>query len=133
MRLTSFFETSKNLLEAASERSRLEGYPLPAGGLLSSGTDPEMSYCSVRRGRVSAYVAVEALGDGMVRIPALWSELNDPREMMVMLSRSIEKLRAKISPDTRIAMLALSPTSLKLIEHICGRVEQCSYRYIRKF
>ena len=128
-----FFETPAELLRHAEEKSIMKGLPLPLGGLMSETTDPELSYCCVKDGRISAYLVAEDMHDGMVRIPAVWSELNDPRDMMVMLSKVIEKLNRRFPPDTRIAMLALNPTSLKLIEYVCGEVEQCSFRYIRKF
>ena len=64
---------------------------------------------------------------------ALWSELNDPREMMVMLARTIERLKRRYEWDTRIAMLALNPVSYKIIEHVCEEADPCSFRFIRKF
>lgn len=130
--VTSFLKTSNSLLEAATERSINSGFPLPAGGLLSDNVDPRLSFCSVSRDRISAYVTVEGMSRNLIRVSAVWSELNDPREMMVMLSGAMGEMKKRFPADSRVAMLALNPMSKKLIEHICGDLEQCSFRFIRK-
>ena len=127
-----FLETPGRMLEAATLRSFKTGWPLPEGGLMSDKTDREMSYCVSDGDKIRAYVAVEPMAYEMVRISALWSELNDPREMMVMLSRTLERMKQRYKGRTRVAMLALNSMSYRIIEHVCGEVELCSYRYIRK-
>ena len=129
----SLYETPKDLLEAATQRSMESGFPLPDDGLMSPDIDAAMSYCVIKHDRISAYVTIEVMEKDMLKVSSVWSELNDPREMMVMLSHSIEKMKKRFAPTTRVVMLALNPTSLKLIEHVCGHVEQCSFRYIRKY
>ena len=131
--ITSFLETPERMLNAANTRSIRAGWPLPDGGLMSDRMDKDLSFCSVVGDRIRAYIAVEPISDELIRIPALWSELNDPREMMVMLSKTIERLKRRFSWDARIAMLALNPISYKIIEHVCSEAESCSFRFIRKY
>ncbi|MCR5775362.1 MAG: GNAT family N-acetyltransferase [Lachnospiraceae bacterium] len=130
--VVAFFDVPEKILLAMEDRALREGFPMPEGGLVSDRIDREMSFCSVKNDWIRAYVAVENLGDDLIRIPAVWSELNDPREMMVMLSKSIVMMKKSFPPEYRVAMLALNPRSFKLMEHVCGKVEQCSFRYIRK-
>ncbi len=129
--ITSFFDTPKRLLSDASGRSSMAGWPLPKGGLTTESIDREMSFCSIAGNRIRAYIVVEPFKEGMIRIPALWSQLNDPRELMVMMSRSIEKMKKGYDARTRVAMLAMNEISYKIIEHVCGEVELCSFRFIR--
>lgn len=130
--IKSFFDLSESVLQAASIRSLRAGWPLPQGGLVSENTDRDLSSCKVTGDKIRAYVVVEDMEGDMLRVSALWSELNDPREMMVMLSRTLERMRKRFKGSTRIAMLALNTMSYRIIEHVCPSVELCSFRYIRK-
>ena len=130
--IKSFFDLSETLLQAASLRSQRAGWPLPQGGLTSDKLDRDLSSCKVTGDRIRAYVVVEDMQEDMLRVSALWSELNDPREMMVMLSRTLERMRRRFRGSTRVAMLALNTMSYRIIEHVCPSVELCSFRYIRK-
>ncbi len=131
--IMSFLEAPERMLAAANTRSIRVGWPIPNGGLMSDRMDKELSFCSVAGGRIKAYIAVEPVSDELIRITAMWSELNDPRELMVLLAKTVEGLKRRFARDARIAMLALNPISYKIIEHVCDGAESCSFRFIRKY
>lgn len=123
----AFSEVPERLIRAASNMGIEKGYPMPEGGLLSAGIDPNMSFCVLKKDEMSAYVAVEPVDEEMVKVSALWSEIPDPRELIGMLSQMLKEIRARYKPETRVAMLAMNSMSYKLIQYMFKDVEPSSY------
>ncbi len=130
-RSVAFSYVPEHILRTASNISIQEGYPLPDGGLLSKNVDKEISQCVISGEDVKAYVAVELMGGKGLKIAALWSSLSDPREMVAMLSAMINEMKKKHPPDTKVAMLVLTPIVVKIIDHLFDKVELCSYSFVR--
>ncbi|MCR4591169.1 MAG: GNAT family N-acetyltransferase [Lachnospiraceae bacterium] len=126
-----FSEAGDMLLRAASNESVNEGRPLPDKGLMSASLDRESSSCLIRDSRVVSYVAVEVMDDETIKIPALYSAAEDPRETLFMLNRTVDALKSKYSPDTKIVMLALNRVSEKIISHMFGDVTAISRSFVK--
>ena len=127
----SFDEVQDTVLRTASNKSFKEGLPLPEDGLLAGSVDREISFCVMKEGKIMAYVTAEDRGDDLLEISSLWSGLDNPVELLVMLQRLISAITAKYPPDTRIMMLATNETVYRLIDRLFYNVEPCSYRLIR--
>ena len=78
-KIISFAEAGKMLLKTASAEAVSGGFPLPEGGLVSEKLDMDSSFCVKEEERIRAYIAVEPIEEGLIRVSALWSSLPDPR------------------------------------------------------
>ncbi len=131
MVIRSFSETEDRLLREASHESVKEGYPLPDKGLLSKKLDKDSSFCILREGKVVSYVTIEPIDELTLKVPALYSSAEDPRETLFMLKSSVEVLKKKYSPDTELLMLAVNSRSEKIIEHLFENIMPISRSYIK--
>ena len=127
----SFDSVPDTLLKAAANRSINEGLALPEGGLTSDNIDGETSYCVVDEDSVNAYLAVENVDEEMLRIPALWSSLQNPKDMINMIESSFKGLKGKYPPQMKTAMLATNATSYKLIQYLFKGAEPVTYSFVR--
>lgn len=127
--IRSFSDVPGTLLRRTSNLSIEAGYPVPEGGLLGTKVDTDVSSCSIKDERVEAYVAAERAEDEMVRIPAMWSSLSDPRKMLSMLFNTSSALKKKYPPETKVAALAINPVSGKIIRHMFNDEETISRSY----
>ncbi len=128
--IVPFKKIPEKLLTIASRQFQKEANLLPKGGFLSSKIDRELSCCVFMNGRISAYIAINHMENGFVEIPALWSGLQDPKALMVLLKKSMTALRDKYSPDTRTAMIAISSVSERIILHLFPKAKPSSYSFI---
>ncbi|MCR4655139.1 MAG: GNAT family N-acetyltransferase [Lachnospiraceae bacterium] len=129
-KIISFAEAGKMLLKSASAEAVSGGFPLPEGGLVSEKLDMDSSFCVEEEEKIRAYIAVEPIDEGLIRVSALRSSLSDPRKLMAMLSCSVNAAKKKYPPQTKIAMLALNHETERIIWHIFDDPEACSYRFI---
>ncbi|HAG69240.1 MAG TPA: hypothetical protein DCL38_04630 [Lachnospiraceae bacterium] len=74
---------------------------------------------------------MENLDEELLRIPALWSELKNPKEMIKMIESSFKGLKEKYPPETKTAMLATNATAYKLIQYLFKGAEPVSYTFVR--
>ena len=123
----AFKEVPKNVLNELSS----EGVLVPEGSLTADSIDKELSCCVVFDGKVKAYLAVEIISEKLVKIPAIYSALPDPRGLMAMISKTAEKLVKLFPPETEVAMLAANETSEKLIRKVFRKVENRTKRFYR--
>ncbi len=123
----AFKDVPKNALNELSS----EGVFVPEGSLTSESVDKELSSCVIMGGKVKAYLAVEVISDKLIKIPAIYSALPDPRGMMAMISKTAEKLVKVFPPETEVAMLAANETSEKLIQKVFKRTENRTKRLYR--
>ncbi len=128
--IKSFAETPGTVLRRTSNKSIDAGLPVPEGGLLGAGVDPEVSSCSIKEDTVEAYVAAEHGKDQMVKIPAMWSSLSNPRKMLAMLFNTTNALKDKYPPETKVAALAVNPASQKVIQYMFNDKETISRSFI---
>ena len=126
-----FSKVEDRLLIDASNVSAKQGYPMPEGGLLSGRVSRELSFCTVRGGKIAAYVTVEEVDSDLVEVSALWSGLDNPVELLSMLIILIDALRKKYPSETRIAMLATNERSDKLVDYLFRYVKPCSFRMVK--
>lgn len=126
-----FSSADDRLLKTASNVSSRQGYPMPEGGLLSKTVDRELSLCTVRDGKIAAYVTVEEIEYDLIEISALWSGLDNPVELLSMLINLIEVLKKRYDPETRIAMLATNERADKLVDFLFRYVEPRSFRMVK--
>ena len=129
--IQSFDGAPDMLLKAAANRSIGDGLELPEGGLTAENIDRETSYCVLDREKINAFIAVENLDEELLRIPALWSELKNPKEMIKMIESSFKGLKEKYPPETKTAMLATNATAYKLIQYLFKGAEPVSYTFVR--
>lgn len=101
------------------------------GGLSGKRLDRECSSCIVSGDTVTAYISVEPVREGLIKIPMLYSSHPDPRAMMSMVTRTAGKLKEKYPPETEIAMLVTAEASQKLIKKVFSRVENRTRVYYR--
>ncbi len=127
-----FKEAGDSVLKTASAYSKNEGFPLPAGGLLSERVDKDLSFIALSNGRVMAYIAVEKDNGGLILIPALWSKIPDPKVMIAMLKTAAAKAVKKYPPEEQTAMMAISSVSEKIIRHLFPNSEAASYSFISR-
>lgn len=128
----SFADAPEQLLKMTSNISIKEGYPVPEGGLLSEKVDPHASFCVQSGDTIPAYIAVERIGRGMIRIPSLWwSSQISARDMFGMLVSMVKEIKKRYAPKTKLAVLAVNPTSEKLIKYMIKDAEPCSYSYYK--
>lgn len=127
----SFTEVQESLLRSFSNTALEEGYPVPEGGLVSKKVEKDLSFAVVKDNKIGAYATIEKVDEKMLEVTSLWSDLDDPMELLHMLSKLIHSLKESYGPDTRIAMLALNPKSLKLIDYLFNYVRPCSYRFVK--
>ena len=128
--IKSFAEIPGAVLRRTSNKSIDAGLPVPEGGLLGAGVDPEVSSLSIREDNVEAYVAAEYGKDQMVKIPAMWSSLSDPRKMLAMLFNTTNALKDKYPPKTKVAALAISPASQRVIRYMFNDNETISRSFV---
>ncbi len=129
-KVLSFTEAGKMLLRSATAEAASGGFPLPEGGLSSERLDADLSFCVAEEEKIRAYIAVEPIEKDLIKIPALWSSLSDPRMLMTMLSYAVNAVKEKYPPQTKIVMLALNRESERIIEYLFDDPEPCSYRLI---
>jgi len=129
--IRSFSDTDEKLLKAVAAKSVSEGNPLPEGGLLSKKTDTESSFCIIEDGKISAYVVVENVDDELLKIAALYSSADDPRETIYMINCMVETIKGKYYSGDRVAMLALSPLSKKVIDFFFEETVPVSRSFIK--
>ena len=127
----SFENVPDTLLKAAANRSINEGLVLPEGGLTSNNIDGETSYCVLDDESVDAYLAVENVDEELLKIPALWSSLQNPKEMIKMIECSFKGLKGKYPPNMKTAMLATNATAYKLIQYLFKRAEPVTYSFVK--
>lgn len=129
--IVPFSEVSQSVLRAASNTFFNMGFPLPEGGLTSPNVDADLSFCVLKDDIPGAYVTTEDKEDGLIEISSLWSGLDNPVELLIMLTKLIRGLTDKYPPDTRIVLLALNEKSYKLMNHLFRYVTPCSYRLVK--
>ncbi len=127
--IKNFGDVPGIMLRKASNVSIDAGYPVPEGGLLGACVDTEVSSCSISNEKVDAYVAAEHSKDDMVKIPAMWSSLSDPRKMLSMLFYTTGALKKKYPGDTTVAALAINQVSGKIIQRMFNEEESISRCY----
>ena len=127
----SFDSVPDMLLKAAANRSISDGLTLPEGGLTAENIDRETSYCVLDKEAVNAFMAVENMDEELLRIPALWSELKNPKEMIKMIESSLKTIKEKYPPEVKTAMLATNATSYKLIQYLFKGADPITYIFVR--
>lgn len=128
--IKTFDEVKDDVLKKASIYAKTEFFPLPEGGLLSERIDRSISCCVLKDERIMAYLAIEKEEMDLVKIPALWSALPDPRIVIAMLKKSAMGLKGKYPPETRASMIAINSASEKIILHLFPNAKACSYSFI---
>ncbi len=129
--IMTFEEAGTRLLKAANHVSAQGGYPTPQGGLTSDSVIADLSFCAVRDGKIQAYVTIEDFGDDLIEVSSIWTGLDNPVELLAMLLKLIDALKARYPGDTKIAMLATNERAYKLIEYLFSYVKPRSHRFIK--
>ena len=71
------------------------------------------------------------MDEELLRIPALWSELKNPKEMIKMIESSLKTIKEKYPPEVKTAMLATNATSYKLIQYLFKGADPITYIFVR--
>ena len=76
-------------------------------------------------------MVVEPVDDEMLKIPALYSSADNPRETLFMINCTVEALKKKYNLFTKVAMLAINPLSEKVIENFVDNPVPVSRSFIK--
>jgi hypothetical protein len=131
VKIVGFENVPDNVLKEVAARVFDRVAPIPEGGLTSEKIDQSISSCVVKDGEVTAYLAIEKIDDGLVRIPALYSSHTYPKDMMSMIARTVRELKEAYPEDTRIAMLVMNKMTDKLIHQLFKELVNCTKRFVR--
>ena len=126
-----FYPAPGRLPENAEIRSFADTGEKLLKGLVSEKTDRDSSFCIVKDGKIEAFIVVEQVDDELIKIPALYSSLDDPRETISMINCAGEALKNNYGSFTKVAMLAVSPVSKKVVEYFFDDPEPVSRSFIK--
>ncbi len=126
-----FYSAAGSKPENAEIRSFADTGEKLLKGLVSEKTDRDSSFCILKDGKLAAFIVVEQVDDELIKIAALYSSLNDPRETISMINCAGEALKKNYELFTRVAMLAVNPTSKKVVEYFFDDPEPVSRSFIK--
>ena len=122
-----FSEVPKDILVRAGIEAEKQDRPHPQGGLLSQNVLKDYSFSVLQNDQVRAYATVEQKAEDLLLISSLWSELSDPRILMLMLFQESVLIKKAYPGDTKVAFLALNETSEKLAKKVFGFLQSATY------
>ncbi len=125
-------QVSERMLRTALQKSRDDGYVFPGNGGFSDRVDRDISSCVVLEKEIEAFVTVEKADEHMLYISSFWPGRIEKKQMLFMLSRSLETARKVCDPQTQVIIPARSERTMLILKQVGGELVNCTYRFVKE-
>lgn len=127
--LLAFNKISDNLLVTAQKRASVQNVPLPELPLTSDELDRELSHAYIKNEEIQAFVIFDHSLGNMLTLSCAWVDNTKPAILSVLLRKAMQRAKELYSPDTMIAVQAVTDASAKLIRTLVPDAEPFSFTY----
>lgn len=127
--ILAFNNISDNLLVTAQKKASVQNVPLPEVPFTSDEFDRELSHAYIKNGEIQAFVIFDHSLGGMLTLSCAWVNDAKPVILSVLLRKSMQCAKELYSPDTMIAVQAVTDASAKLIRTLVPDAEPFSFTY----
>lgn len=127
--LLAFNKISDNLLVTAQKRASVQNVPLPELPLTSDELNRELSHAYIKNEEIQAFVIFDHSLGNMLTLSCAWVDNTKPAILSVLLRKAMQRAKELYSPDTMIAVQAVTDASAKLIRTLVPDAEPFSFTY----
>lgn len=128
-KLLCFNKIDDTLLLTAQKAASVQEVPLPEASLTSTKLDRELSHAFIKDGEIKAFVTFDHSCADLLTLSCAWVDTANPGILAILLRKALQRANELYSPDTMIAVQAVTESSEKLIQTLVPDAERFSFTY----